>query len=250
MVPLPDGVAVTVTVLTEHHRLVQELARSNAELEGFAYAISHDLRAPLRIISGFAEALQDRDLDPKASEFVATIVRSGKRMSQMVHDLLDYARVGQGCAAEEADAGNALRRAVENLEADIIATGAEITHSDLPRVRVPWQRLTQVFQNLLENALRFRTPKVPPIVRIETAREGGMVTFSIRDNGVGIAPRHQPRLFDLFMQIPTDDAPPGVGMGLALCKRIIERHGGRIWVQSTPPEGATFSFDLPAAGDD
>ena len=221
-----------------------ELARSNAELESFATAVSHDLQAPLRVVRGFAEALQERGLDPEARRFVDAIARSGARMHQMVTELLDYARVGQGGSTDVTDAEAALRRALDNLQLDVRASGATITYDALPRVRAPWQRLTQVFQNLVDNAIRFRTPSVPPVVRVAADTSGEMTRFSVTDNGIGIEPRHLGHLFDLFTRVRTDLEPSGVGMGLALCKRIVEHHGGSIWVQSTPHEGSTFRFTL------
>ncbi len=125
------------------------------------------------------------------------------------------------------------------------ASGAEITYDTLPRVHAPWQRLTQVFQNLVDNAIRFRTPNVPPVVRVAAQTDDGMTTFSVSDNGIGVEPRHIGHLFDLFTRVRTDIEPSGVGMGLALCKRIVEHHGGTIWAQSTPHEGSIFRFTLP-----
>lgn len=218
-------------------------------MDAFAGAVSHDLQAPLRVIRGYAEALQERTLDDEARRFVDSIARSGERMQQMITELLEYARVGQNERGESADAGVALRRALDNLAMDLRASGAQVTHGALPRVQMPWQRLTQVFQNLVDNAIRFRQPGVPPVIEVSAEVVGAAVQFSVRDNGIGVDPRYLPRIFELFTHARPAGDRAGVGMGLAICKRIVEHHGGRIWVQSTPGDGANFVFECPTSGD-
>ena len=226
----------------------EELERSNKDLAQFAAVASHDLQEPLRTVSGFLQLLEkdygDR-LDEKAKSYVGYAVDGVKRMETLIRDLLAYARVGTGGREPSpTDASAALGQALDNLLATIRETGAEITQGELPTVRVDAPQLVQLFQNLLGNAIKFRGP-APPKVHVDACRDGDGWQFSVRDNGIGIDAKFQTQIFDIFRRLHTRKQYDGTGVGLAVCKRIVDRHGGRIWVESQPGEGATFHFTLP-----
>ncbi|MBN1484285.1 MAG: GAF domain-containing protein [Chloroflexia bacterium] len=231
-------------------RYAQELARSNAELEQFAYVVSHDLQEPLRMVSSFAQLLERRyrgQLDDQADEFIHYISDGANRMQQMIRALLTYSRVNtRGQDLVSSDAGLILERALRDLGLAIEESGAQITHDPLPTVLADPIQLSQLLQNLLNNALKFRGQD-PPQVHISARREGDDWLFSVRDNGIGIPLEHSERIFEIFQRLHTREEYPGTGIGLALCKRIVERHGGRIWVESTPGQGSIFYFTLKDA---
>jgi PAS domain S-box-containing protein len=227
----------------------EELARSNRDLEHFAAVASHDLQEPLRTVAGFVELLRKEygpRLDEEAGTYIGYAVEGVARMQRLIEDLLIYARVGsRGREPSLTDAGAALRQALGNLHGRIQETGAEMIFGDLPTVRADASQLTQLFQNLLSNALKFRS-QAPPRIQVEACRDGDCWQFSVRDNGIGIDGKFREQIFEIFRRLHTHKQYDGTGVGLAICKRIVERHGGRIWVESQPGEGATFCFKLPA----
>jgi PAS domain S-box-containing protein len=234
-----------------------DLKRSNEELEQFGYVISHDLREPLRMVKSYLALLAQRyrdALDAKANQYIDYAVDGAERMQAMIQALLDLSRVEtRGRAFAPTDVEAVLERTRVVLRPAVRETDAEITHDPLPTVMADEAQLAQVFQNLIANAIKFRREGVPPRVHV-TAREGerggegeGEWIISVTDNGIGIDPEQADRLFRIFQRLHTADEYPGLGLGLALCKRIVERHGGRIWVESEPGRGATFTFTLPPA---
>ncbi|MEO0073913.1 MAG: ATP-binding protein [candidate division WOR-3 bacterium] len=230
--------------------LEQELKRSNQELEHFAYIASHDLQEPLRMVSSFTQLLARRyrgKLDREADEFISYAVDGASRMQRLINDLLQYSRVGtRGRKPEPTDTEQVLSRALANLKLALEDSKAEVTHEPLPKVMADSQQLEQLFQNLIGNAVKFRGDE-PPKVHIRAERSNGAWMFSVKDNGIGIDPGQQERIFQIFQRGHTRREYPGTGIGLAVCKRIVERHGGRIWVESEPGRGADFRFTLPAA---
>ena len=229
-----------------------DLARSNAELERFAYVASHDLREPLRTITGFLGLLSRRyrdRLDDDGREFVDLAVGGAKRMDALIAELLEYSRVGRGeTAPEPTDLEAAWKVAVRNLSAAIEDADAEVTADALPVVMADRGEMVQVLQNLLGNAIKYRGEHGPQI-RITAEPRGGHWEITVADDGPGIDPRHHDRIFVLLQRLHRHDEVEGTGMGLAICKKIIESHGGRIWVESREGEGARFTFTLPAAHD-
>jgi PAS domain S-box-containing protein len=226
-----------------------ELARSNAELERFAYVASHDLQEPLRTVTSFTQLLAQRFADrndPEVHEYVGFITESVQRMRELIEGLLAYSRVSrQRVAPEDVDLNECLRQAVANLDAAIRASGARVTHDPLPRLRANPSLILHLLQNLIGNALKFRRAGVAPEVHVSAAREDDAWRISVRDNGIGIDPQHAKRIFVLFQRLHTRDDFPGNGLGLAICKKIVEQHGGRIWVEPANP-GTVFHFTLPA----
>jgi len=230
-------------------RYAEDLERSNRDLQHFAYVASHDLQEPLRMVRGFMELLAKRyrgRLGPDADEYIRYAVDGAARMQNLIKGLLAYSRVGtQGKRLAPIDAAASLRQALENLQVVIEETGAEIIAGDLPWVMGDDVQLAQLFQNLISNAIKFRSGE-PPRIRIAAAEEGvGFWRFSVADNGIGFDPRHAERIFQMFQRLHGQGEYEGTGIGLALCKRIVERHGGRIWVESEPGKGSTFYFTLP-----
>lgn len=232
-------------------RRTKELARSNADLAQFAYVASHDLQEPLRIISSYAQLLKRRyedQLDADADEFIDFMVDACRRMQTMINDLLAYARIDSGGGRfEEIDLNRALAHASDNLRALMNERGVELQASKLQSVRADESQMVQLFQNLLANAIKFND-KTPPRVWVSCAADGGEQVCTISDNGIGIDPRFQDRVFKPFQRLHAKDEYPGTGIGLALCRKIVERHGGRIWLESEPGRGTRISFALPFDG--
>lgn len=225
-----------------------KLARSNRELQHFAYAISHDLQEPLRMVSNYvgllARRYQDR-LDQDANDFIAYATDGAKRMAAMIDAVLQYSRVEtQGQAFQSTAMEQALSDALANLQVRIQESGADITHTPLPLVMADPAQMTRLWQNLIGNALKFRGSAAPRI-RVTAERREQEWVFAVQDNGIGIAPDDYERVFSLFQRLHNPDDYPGTGIGLAVCKRIVTRHGGRIWVESSA-EGTGFYFSLPA----
>lgn len=225
-----------------------QLARSNRELEHFAYVASHDLQEPLRIVASYAQLLKRRyaqRLDADADEFIHFIVDGANRMQQLTLDLLAYSRVETGGEDfRAADCEVVFAGAVENLRAAVDESNATILHDALPTVHADPTQLAQLFQNLIGNALKFRNAE-PPHVHVFADRGPSEWTFRIQDNGIGIERQHQERIFRMFQRLHPREKFPGTGIGLSLCQRIVERHGGKIWVESEPGRGSTFCFTLP-----
>jgi light-regulated signal transduction histidine kinase (bacteriophytochrome) len=228
-----------------------ELARSNAELQQFAYVASHDLQEPLRMVSNFTQLLAERydaKLDNDGREFIAYAVEGATRMQTLVQDLLSLSRVGtRGRNLEVVRLDEAADRAVANLEFAIQETGASVTHDELPEVMADSSQMMQLFQNLIGNGIKFKGAE-PPGVHVSAIRNDKEWTFSVRDNGIGFEPQYAERIFAVFQRLHSRDEYQGNGIGLAICRKIVERHQGRIWAESTPGSGTTFYFTMPAAG--
>ncbi len=225
----------------------QELARSNAELEQFAYVASHDLQAPLATIASYAQLLEKRykdQLDTQGSKFIGNIVQGCTRMQTLIDDLLEYSRVGRSRKPFElTDCNHAVEQALANLQGAIRETQAVVTYSELPAVMGDISQLIQLFQNLVSNAIKYRHD-APPVVHITACRQEENWLISVSDNGIGIAPQHQKRIFQIFQRLHTQREYSGTGIGLAICQKIVELHGGCIWVESEPEQGCTFHFTL------
>ncbi len=232
----------------ELHRTLEELKASNTELEQFAYVASHDLQEPLRGIAGLAQLLQQRyqsQLDSQADEYINLIVDGTQRMQTLINDLLAYSRIGRrGQSIQSTEVEAALKASKENLSVAIREYGATITNESLPLVQADATQLIQLFQNLIGNAIKFRAER-PPQIHIAAADAGDFWQFSVRDNGIGIEPQYFERIFLVFQRLHTRREYKGTGIGLAICKKIVERHGGKIWVESDPEQGSTFYFTLP-----
>jgi PAS domain S-box-containing protein len=225
-----------------------ELARSNSELEQFAYIASHDLQEPLRMVGSYVQLLERNYknlFDAKGEEYIAYAVDGAKRMQMLINDLLAYSRVGtQGNEFALTDCAGVAGLAIKNLQKAIQESGATITCELLPTVRADRMQLLQLFQNLLGNAIKFRAEQ-PPEIHITAKHTDGFWQFAVKDNGIGIEPRHFERIFLIFQRLHNRRQYPGTGMGLAICKKIVDRHGGTIWPVSEPGKGTTFFFTLP-----
>jgi PAS domain S-box-containing protein len=234
--------------ITEQKKAEEELTQSNRDLEQFAYVASHDLQEPLRIVTSYVQLLEKRykgRLDTTADEFIAYTVDAAKRMRDLINDLLDYSRVGtQGKTFERTDCNAAIDRAVKNLELTIKDSGAVVTHGPLPTVLAGDQQFIQLFQNLINNAIKFRGQEKPRVT-VSAEKNASDWLFMVKDNGIGIAPEFLERIFIIFQRLHGRDKYPGTGIGLAICRRIVEHHGGRIWAESEPGKGAQFYFTIP-----
>jgi PAS domain S-box-containing protein len=259
--PLGSGEDVLVTAAirditarkqAEQHLLqkMQELKRSNEELGQFAYVASHDLQEPLRMVASYTTLLSRRykgKLDANADEFIAFAVDGASRMQRLIQDLLAYSRVGSsGREPSATSSEDALQRTLTILSGLIEGSGAVVTHDPLPDVLADELQLIQLFQNLIGNAIKYQRPGAPE-VHISAVRDGGTHwRFSVKDNGMGIDPQYFERIFGMFQRLHKREEFAGTGIGLAICKKIVERHGGGIWVESQPGQGSTFRFTLAA----
>jgi PAS domain S-box-containing protein len=229
-------------------KMVEDLARSNAELEKFAYIASHDLQEPLRMVANYTQLLQRRykgKLDSDADEFIEYAVDGATRMQTLINELLAYSRVGtQGAPMVPTDLEPVLATVLRTMEQTLSEAGAVVTHDPMPSLTCDGLQIGRVFQNLIVNAVKFRGDAAPT-VHIGAERSGGEWVFSVKDNGIGIEPAYFERIFVIFQRLQSRTEYPGTGMGLAISHRIVERHGGRIWVESQVGAGSTFYFALP-----
>jgi light-regulated signal transduction histidine kinase (bacteriophytochrome) len=228
------------------------LGRSNGELEQFAYVASHDLQEPLRMVSSYVQLFEKRyagQVDPQAQKYINYAVEGAKRMQALIGGLLEFSRVGR---VDEpfgsVDTGLALDHALLNLRSAIEESHATVTRDHLPTVTGNAGRLAQVFQNLIGNAIKFRRRDAATAIHVSAVAQRKEWLFAVRDNGIGIDPQYLERIFVIFQRLHTRAEYPGTGIGLSICKKVVERHGGRIWVESQPGAGATFQFTLPRDG--
>ena len=254
----PEGILVTAAIRdislrkeSEDHlrKTARELKRSNDELQQFAYVASHDLQEPLRMVASYTQLIAKRykgRLDADADEFIAYAVDGSNRMQGLIQDLLAYSRAGTtGKPLREISSEDTLKQALTNLRASIVESGAVVTHDSLPAITTNDIQLAQVFQNLIGNAIKYHGAEVPH-VHVSASKNGGNDwIFAVRDNGMGISPQYFERIFILFQRLHGREEFQGTGIGLAVCKKILERLGGRIWVESQPEKGSTFYFTLP-----
>ncbi len=225
-----------------------ELAASNRELEQFAYVASHDLQEPLRKVSSFCQLLAEEFRDKigdEADEYIGFVVDGAARMQQLINDLLTYSRIGRTRETlTDVDCNEVMRRVLADLSAAVAETGATVTAGGLPTVRGQWPTLVQLFENLVSNAIKFHGSQ-PPWVEVTARRSDGYWQFCITDNGIGIEPQYSDRIFAVFQRLHSRDEYPGTGIGLAVCKKIVETHGGRIWLDPAPGAGSAFHWTIP-----
>lgn len=253
-----DGAMVLATVIditarkeaetaVEAHN--EQLRRSNAELEQFAYIASHDLQEPLRMVASFTQLLEDRysdKLDDRARKYIGYAVEGAKRMQSLVRDLLAYSRVTSAeKVLKPVESGAVVAAVTERLSAPIRESGTKVLVHPLPLVMSDELELGQVFQNLISNAVKFRAADRPPRIEIAAEQQGAMWRFSVADNGIGIDEKFSERIFQMFQRLHERSKYDGSGIGLAIAKKIVERHGGKIWFVSAPDKGTTFHFTLP-----
>jgi light-regulated signal transduction histidine kinase (bacteriophytochrome) len=229
-----------------------ELERSNRELEQFAYVASHDLQEPLRMVASYTQLLARRyqgKLDADADEFIEFAVEGARRMQELINDLLTYSRVGsRALELRSVEANRIVDRVIGDLGGAIRDSRASVTRDDLPTVQADPTQLEQLFQNLIANAIKFRRSDVAPQVHVSAKRTRAAWSFEVRDNGIGIEQPYLERIFVLFQRLHSRAEYPGTGIGLAICKRIVERHGGMMTVRSQPGQGTVFEFTLPDRG--
>jgi light-regulated signal transduction histidine kinase (bacteriophytochrome) len=232
----------------ENRRTQEELARSNRDLEQFAYVASHDLQEPLRMIATYSQLLAERykgKLDENADRYIHYAVDGALRMQALVQDLLAFSRVGRKQEiAQDTDCNLVVRSAIANLQPVIQQSRARIDYEALPILVANQSELLQLFQNLIGNAIKFRSTE-PPVIRVTAKKQKKEWLFSVEDNGIGIAPQHTEDVFVIFKRLHTREEYPGSGIGLAICKKIVERNHGQIWVESQPGQGSTFRFTWP-----
>jgi signal transduction histidine kinase len=230
----------------------EELQRSNEDLQQFAYVASHDMKEPMRMIASYSALLQRRyqgRLDGDADTYIGFIVDGVKRMTTLITDLLEYSRAGQSKEEQEVQVEPAavFDNVVANLKVTIGDAGARVTRDALPPIVYDPVGLSQLLQNLIANGIKYRDPSRPPLIHVSAKNHADETVFSVRDNGAGIAPEHLDQIFGIFKRLHGNEIE-GTGIGLAMCKKIVERHGGRIWAESVPGEGSTFYFTVPHTG--
>lgn len=230
---------------------VDELARSNADLEQFAYVASHDLQEPLRMVAAYTQLLSERyrgKLDETADKFIGYASEGALRMQVLIQDLLAFSRIGRKEGAYASVDCNAVMEEVRQALASAIQeSGAVITYADLPAIWADHTQMAQIFQNLIGNAIKFRGTGAP-VISVQAEKEDRHWVFSVKDNGIGIAPEYTENIFVVFQRLHARTEYPGNGIGLAICKKIVERYGGKIWVESQPGAGSTFKFTIPLQG--
>ncbi len=252
----PIGVWSIVRDITQRKKIERErenaidaLKRSNEDLKQFAYVASHDLQEPLRMVASYTQLLAERyeqQLDDKAHKYIEYAVDGAARMQALIRDLLAFSRVETHAGdLENVDAHSALGIAIANMKSTLDETGTLLTTEDLPQLRADKLQLAQVFQNLINNGIKYRRDATVPTIHIAVKRKAGFWRFSVKDNGIGIDSKYKEKIFVVFQRLHTRSEYPGTGIGLSLCKRIIERHGGKIWFTSTPGKGTTFFFTIP-----
>ena len=229
-------------------KVTEELKRSNTDLLQFAYVASHDLQEPLRVISSCVQLLTKRykgKMDEDADELIQYTVSGAKRMKELIRDVLDYLQIETGVGRfEPVELSQVIEKAIASLRETIDASGAIVTYQEAPVIVADFAQVLSLFRHLIENAIKFRGEE-PPEIHISSERRENEWLFSVQDNGIGIDPEFTDKIFDVFKRLHTKEEYPGTGIGLAICKRIVERHGGRIWVESLPGRGSTFSFAIP-----
>ncbi len=234
-------------------RKVDELARSNSDLEQFAYVASHDLQEPLRMVTVYTQLLAERyhgKLDENADKFIGYATEGAQRMQVLIHDLLAFSRIGRNSATSgSVDCNAVVAEVLLGLDPAIQESSATVTHAELPAVWADRTQVSQIFQNLIGNAIKFRG-KEPPVISLHAEKADQRWLFSVRDNGIGIAPEYAQNIFVVFQRLHARSEYPGNGIGLAICKKIVERYGGRIWMESQTGSGSTFKFTLPGDGPD
>lgn len=233
-------------------RKVDELARSNTDLEQFAYVASHDLQEPLRMVVAYTQLLSERyrgKLDENADKFLGYASEGAMRMQVLIKDLLAFSRVGRNGTSGAVDCNAMVDEVLQTLASSIQESGVVVTRADLPAVWADRTQVAQVFQNLIGNALKFRG-KEQPVISVQVEKADQQWLFDVTDNGIGIAPESAENVFVIFQRLHTRADYPGNGIGLAICKKIVERYGGRIWIEPRAGSGTTFKFTLPARADD
>jgi signal transduction histidine kinase len=258
LVRLPETIRRALEEKREHElrrgaerdlaKKAEELARSNADLEQFAYVASHDLQEPLRMVTAYTQLLAERykgKLDENADKYIGYASEGAQRMQVLIQDLLAFSRVGRsGTARTNVDCNAVMKDVVQTLTPTIEASGAVVTYADLPTVWAEPTQMGQVFQNLIGNGIKFRG-KEAPAISVQAEKQDGQWLFSVADNGIGIAPEYVENIFVVFQRLHARTEYPGNGIGLAICKKVVERLGGRIWVESQPGPGSTFKFTIP-----
>lgn len=246
----PRRILLAIEDRTAESMARQSLLRSNQELERFAYVASHDLQEPLRMVASYTTLLAKRyqgQLDEQADRYIRYAVDGAERMRALIRDLLAYSRIGTSTVTVESiDSAEVFREVVGDLQLRIQETDARVISGELPMVQAEPGQFRQLLQNLLENALKF-SGDLPPVIEVTAERSGEWIHFMVRDEGPGIAPEYFEKIFIIFQRLHGRETE-GTGIGLALCRRIVERHGGKLWVESQPGEGSSFHFTLPAAG--
>lgn len=230
----------------------EELARSNAELEQFAHIASHDLQEPLRMVSSYSSLMSSRyaaKLDAKGIAFLAQIEQSAKRMQELVRGILTFSKMGKSTQRKPVDTADLVSKVIEDIADELKSANARVECGELPTVQGDEVMLGQLFHNLISNALKFRSPLRPLLIRISAVRNPGAWAFTVADNGIGIAAEYHDKIFGLFQRLHSHDEYPGTGLGLAICKKAVEQHGGAIAVVSEPEQGSSFNFTLAASED-
>ena len=248
------GALLLIQDTSEQKKLSDEAARSNTALQQFATVAAHDLQEPLRSISGFTDMLaqfQGERLDERSTRCMSKVKDGVTRMQTLINDLLTYSRIQtKPQILQPTNCNEIVATCIKSLNASIIKSGAQINVDFLPTITADAPQLAQLFQNLIGNALKFCTADKPPIVWIRARREATLWLFSVEDNGIGIAPEFAERVFRIFQRLHSSTAYSGTGIGLAICQTIVDRHGGRIWVESEPGIGSTFYFTIPECGEE
>ncbi|MBP6343689.1 MAG: GHKL domain-containing protein [Candidatus Omnitrophica bacterium] len=228
---------------------INELTRSNKELEQFAFSAAHDIQEPLKVTLAYIQLLDKRykgKLDDNADRIISSVLRNTEKMQKLVQNLLKYSLVGEGkLQLKELDSNEAIKSAVENLKVSIEESATHISYENCPVVNADEVQLTQLFQNLINNAVKFRKNGEAARIHISARQDNDQWVFSVRDNGIGIAPENMKNIFELFRRLHTQNEYTGSGIGLALCQRIVESHRGKIWAESQPGEGTIMYFTIP-----